>query len=639
MGLIAALAAALAATCAALAWDGPGLAGTHVSPLLFAAALVPGIVLAGTRPQRQPVARFERYLLIGALGALALTLFDLTQQRQQAPLLLRFLILAVLPLSLLWPRPHVVRCCVLLSGASLLGATTSAPGWAAIGVIGGGATALVAANHLTLAGFAALAPQRMLGRRVAGSAGAVFLVAVALASLAAAFVPPPAGGSGGGGGSRLRPRGAGQSFREDRPPPYLFEGELDLAKAQKDRSKRVLFKVTADRPDFWHALSYDQWNGRSWSRSADFTRFRDGPPPQSLMVPSGVGDGPPGPEALLQRIRFKVSAAVLVAARRPVQASDPAGFVYPTLDGSLVGFAPKGQQYEIVSRRPARDEKLLRGGDPLTPEVPNEIGRLYLPASPMSERVRSLAVQIAADRSNAYDKAAAVESWLAANTALGPDAATSPDDDVVDRFLFVDRRGSSERTATAMAIILRSLGIPSRLAGGFAPGETSAGPKQFVVRARDAHARVEAWFSGGGWQSFDPRPPQPRVVSEEESTRPYWLLAAVAVAIVTAAWLAWRRWRRVRAMRWETRSFARLARAGAARGRPRQPHETVAEYTQALSESALPDPRLVEVGATITSAAYSGQEPTAAERARADGMLRELTKRRRRPPRRLRPRA
>jgi hypothetical protein len=110
--------------------------------------------------------------------------------------------------------------------------------------------------------------------------------------------------------------------------------------------------------------------------------------------------------------------------------------------------------------------------------------------------------------------------------------------------------------------------------------------------------------------------------------RSLWPLLVAAI-LVAGVWLArwgftW--WRQRAALPWATRFFARVERAGTARGRPRQPQETPAEYANELAAGALPDPRLREVGALVTVAAWSRHEPPAEDRARAEAVLRSVTK-------------
>ncbi|TMG11228.1 MAG: transglutaminase domain-containing protein, partial [Chloroflexi bacterium] len=60
--------------------------------------------------------------------------------------------------------------------------------------------------------------------------------------------------------------------------------------------------------------------------------------------------------------------------------------------------------------------------------------------------------------------------------------------------------------ATAETLMLRSLGIPARLATGYGTGDYDPLLNQAVVREHDAHAWVEVWFSGHGWVPVDPTP-------------------------------------------------------------------------------------------------------------------------------------
>ena len=82
---------------------------------------------------------------------------------------------------------------------------------------------------------------------------------------------------------------------------------------------------------------------------------------------------------------------------------------------------------------------------------------------------------------------------------------SEPADPLAD-FLFERRKGHCEYFASAMAVMLRTLGIPSRLVTGFQGGAYNPVSGWSVVRASDAHSWVEAWIDGRGWITFDPTP-------------------------------------------------------------------------------------------------------------------------------------
>ena len=82
----------------------------------------------------------------------------------------------------------------------------------------------------------------------------------------------------------------------------------------------------------------------------------------------------------------------------------------------------------------------------------------------------------------------------------------TPPSDPLAEFLFIRKQGHCEYFAAAMAVMLRTQGIPSRVVNGFRPNEFNDVTSQYVVRDSDAHSWVEAYFPGHGWVSFDPHP-------------------------------------------------------------------------------------------------------------------------------------
>ena len=76
----------------------------------------------------------------------------------------------------------------------------------------------------------------------------------------------------------------------------------------------------------------------------------------------------------------------------------------------------------------------------------------------------------------------------------------------LEHFLFDTKAGYCQHFSGAMALLLRFGGIPTRVATGFSPGGFRKRQGEWVVRDRDAHSWVEAWFDGIGWVTFDPTP-------------------------------------------------------------------------------------------------------------------------------------
>jgi hypothetical protein len=130
----------------------------------------------------------------------------------------------------------------------------------------------------------------------------------------------------------------------------------------------------------------------------------------------------------------------------------------------------------------------------------------YLKLPPLDTRISKLAEEITARASSNYDKAVALEQYLSTHFGYTLELPRSLPQDPLANFLFVRKKGHCEYFASSMAVMLRSLGIPSRIVTGFRGGEFNDLTGQYVVRASDAHSWVEAYFPGAGWISFDPTP-------------------------------------------------------------------------------------------------------------------------------------
>jgi protein-glutamine gamma-glutamyltransferase len=130
----------------------------------------------------------------------------------------------------------------------------------------------------------------------------------------------------------------------------------------------------------------------------------------------------------------------------------------------------------------------------------------YLQLPELDPRIAELAKQVSASASNNYDKAVAIERYLKTHYGYTLQLLRSPVADPLGNFLFERKQGHCEYFASSMAVMLRTLRIPSRVVNGFRSSEFNDVTGNYVIRARDAHAWVEAYFPGYGWITFDPTP-------------------------------------------------------------------------------------------------------------------------------------
>ena len=131
---------------------------------------------------------------------------------------------------------------------------------------------------------------------------------------------------------------------------------------------------------------------------------------------------------------------------------------------------------------------------------------LQLPQQ-VPDRIGQLAEKWTRDAKGNYRKARAIERQLRTEFVYDLSSPSGEHEQPLDHFLFESKRGHCEYYSTAMAVMLRTLGIPSRNVTGFVGGTWNKYGEFYAVRQGDAHSWVEAYIQGSGWLTFDPTPP------------------------------------------------------------------------------------------------------------------------------------
>ncbi len=432
-----------------------------------------------------------------------------------------------------------------------------------------------------------------------------------------------------------------------------FSNQLDTGiRGRPDNT--LVMRVRASAPDFWRAQSFDTWNGRVWTASRTrATAIRGGNP---LEIPTAADDGPQfgvvPTDSLVQTYYLEQPGPnTIFAASTPTRVYFPDRILFQLPDGSLRAGVQldKDSVYTVVSERRLATADLLRATNSL--RVPVDVEQLYGSPPVVTNRVRTLAEQVAATAPTAYDKVQALERWMDAHTKYTLDIPPLPSGrDAVDQFLFVDKKGFCEQIGTSLVVMLRALGIPARLVVGYATGERNPFTGLYEVRAKDAHAWAEVYFPGVGWQGFDPTAHVPLAGDSaiqgagagaltylnERISVPAWaaptiaLLVAAAGLVLLARFLIGRnRRRRARVVpSWAATRLDRLDAIGARRGRARAPGETTPEYTGALTRlDPLVEPELSTLSHILDAAMFSGRAATAEDRVTVDGLLHTLEQR------------
>ncbi|MEW6145927.1 MAG: DUF3488 and transglutaminase-like domain-containing protein [Thermodesulfobacteriota bacterium] len=268
---------------------------------------------------------------------------------------------------------------------------------------------------------------------------------------------------------------------------------------------RVLDREIADvpYPVYWRGVALEEFDGESWrSGSAGYSIYKPGP--DGRVAVGGNAAGKKGDILEQEIITEPLDTDVLFSANFPLGfGSVPGGRVAAVNDSySLRDRVSYRIKYYAVSDIGAPSPDELRNDDSAYPDGMDA----YLKLPPLGSRVKELTLEITSPESNAYDKALSIKRYLLANYSytrtLEPGSRGFP----IEDFLFAGKEGHCEYFATAMAVLLREAGIPSRVVNGFIGGSPNEHGNFFLVRESDAHSWVEAYFPEHGWVTFDPTP-------------------------------------------------------------------------------------------------------------------------------------
>jgi len=477
---------------------------------------------------------------------------------------------------------------------------------------------------------------------IAGWARISWVAAVSgvVAVLLVLLLPHPPGVHPREGGGVAGGDGTGSSGAPPRNSANYTSGMLDMRSRGKLPNTPVA-DVPLDSPELWRGVALDYYDGISWRAPADATYAKAVPGgPHFDLPPSSTtfGTGVERRDVVRRRPGF---LGVLIAPGQP-SAVDVAGRILLVSGGFFVVNAPGGSYpmtYTVTSRstEPASSELsrtpvAARAGE----SVPGYA--LQLPDT-VPERVRLLGQQITALATDRDTATRAVESYLHEHETYRLDSPVPPPgDDAVDNFLFVAHTGFCEQFAAAEVVLLRSAGVPARMATGFVGGEPSGDHRTLL--GSDAHAWVEVWYPGIGWAASDPtagsrRAEQGRVSSWLHGAAGRLVLAGgLLVAATLVALLVW--WMRRRTRRRSGRgdrqpaartlppviaAFDRLQRALDDAGAPRRPAESVGELARrpALHQAA-------GALAVVERTSYAARAPVGAEADDAERTLNELAR-------------
>jgi transglutaminase-like putative cysteine protease len=290
----------------------------------------------------------------------------------------------------------------------------------------------------------------------------------------------------------------------DRNARGLSFGRTLAPRGAFDLGDTPVLQVKASGPLYLRATTADRYAGQAITSSE--TSASPAAANSDVLTQDAV---PLARAAVPVQVRVLASrTSVAFAADAPLRFSQPTEVDVrgdPNDIASIRFDAPvlQNQEYSVVSALSTATAQELRAAGE---DYPDWVRARYLQLPRrLPRRVVELARTASGGATSAYDRAIAIESYLRTNLTYSTHVPTVPPErDWVEYFLFESKEGYCDYFATAMTVLLRTQGVPARVASGFAPAEYDTASGSSTVLESNAHSWVEAYFPRYGWIIFEP---------------------------------------------------------------------------------------------------------------------------------------
>ena len=280
----------------------------------------------------------------------------------------------------------------------------------------------------------------------------------------------------------------------------LLQNDQIIMRAKIDKNDRNNLSTM-----HWRGVALDKFENKRWSKSnpdfsETFVKLERG----FFLIdyPSSTNTG-----SIIQTIYLEpIEAPVLFALSRPlaIEGNFPSK-LYKDSEGAITFQRSSYERlsYKVNSDRSLPGESVLKSDNK---NYPSDAKRYLQLPERFDSRIADLAAQITENAKNRFDKAKMVEIYLQTQFGYSLEMRSQGEEPLAD-FLFNVRAGHCEYFATAMAIMLRTQGVATRIVNGFQQGEYNETADVFIVKQKDAHSWVEVYFPGENvWVPFDPTP-------------------------------------------------------------------------------------------------------------------------------------
>ncbi|MBE9028171.1 DUF3488 domain-containing protein [filamentous cyanobacterium LEGE 11480] len=321
-------------------------------------------------------------------------------------------------------------------------------------------------------------------------------------------------------------------------------------------TEKVVMRVRSQAEGFWRVMAFDKYTGQGWemSRNENTETLKRPPWNYQFFVRMKVR---------LNRIKRIVQTYTMVSdLPNVIPALDqPKEIFFPTqeialdYEGGLRSpvALTEGLTYTVISEVPYRDRDILRKAEskfPIMktdPTVRNPYGEVDPALKP---KLKKFAEELLATANTPitsdYEKALFLAQALKQRYQVQPNVPFLEDnEDLVEAFLFQHKGGYPDHFATSLTVLLRAIGMSTRLVTGFSPGEFNPFTGYYIVKNTDAYAMTEVYFHKYGWFAFDAIPGHPLIPPsiEENQTfgalKTFWKWVAGWLPSPVTGWLTW----------------------------------------------------------------------------------------------------
>jgi transglutaminase-like putative cysteine protease len=367
---------------------------------------------------------------------------------------------------------------------------------------------------------------------VQGAAVAVALVAVAAAASTSDAVAK---------GAFLRWQGWDPYDRPDDPVGVRYVWNSHYLGIKFPEKRTTVFKIRVEgsgRSLFWRATTLADYTGQGWQESLDLGQAQEASQIDATGLP---GEAHEEDNWVKQEVTVEALRDVhLVASAQPVRWEPPENTQAQHQDGDIVVLPRalhQGQRYTVWSYVPRvtptqlaragtdypeaieRYLQIIQGGGEVTPfGTPNrdELMHIFFDATHDDDFIMQAnrplydaAREVVGEAQTPYAATIALEAWFRREGGFRYDESPPTpvgNEPALAAFVTQTKRGYCQHYAGAMALMLRYLGIPARVAAGFTSGDYDDEKREWTVTDHNAHDWVEVYFPGYGWMPFDPTP-------------------------------------------------------------------------------------------------------------------------------------